>query len=142
MKGALLVPIAAAAALSLLYLDSAYALAQSGIVQKATAAEQVIFTLQFAKVGTIAAFKRFRDTRFVNVINVLGAEVVVALPVLALATVYSGSQATSSLMSQIFLAWIAGAAASLAPYSIYRLARAMIRRDPLLIVLPSGILLS
>ena len=142
MKGAWLVPLAAAAALSALYLDSAYAFAQSGIIQKATAAEQFVFTLQFAKMGTVAAFRRFRDTRFVNIINVLGAEVVVALPVLALATVALGSQTASSLSSQIFLAWIAGASAALAPYSIYRLAKAMIRRDPLLIVLPSGILLS
>ena len=142
MNGSRLVPFAAAAALSLLYLEFAYTLVQSGLVQNATALQQGIFLLQFTKVGTISAIGRFRNTSFVNVVNLLGAEVVVALPMLAVATVSFGSSEASSLMSQIFLAWIAGAASAATPYSIYRVASAMIRNERLVVVLPAGVVTS
>jgi hypothetical protein len=142
MNGSRLVPLAAAAALSVLYLEFAYSLVLSGLVQNATALQQAIFLLQFAKVGTISAIGRFRNTRFVNMVNLLGAEVVVLLPVLAVATVSLGSGEASSLLSQIFLSWIAGAASAVAPYSIYRMARAMVRKERLIVVLPAGIVIS
>jgi len=142
MNGSRLVPFAAAAALSVLYLEFAYSLVLSGLVQNATTLQQAIFLLQFAKVGTVSAIGRFRNTRFVNMVNLLGAEVVVALPVLAVATVSFGSGEASSLMSQIFLSWIAGAASAATPYSIYRMARAMIRKERLIVVLPAGIVVS
>jgi len=142
MNVARLFALAAGAALALLYLDFAYSLVQSNVVSHASAFEQGIFFLQFGKVAVIAAFRRFRDMHFVNVVNVMGAEVVVALPALALVTVAFGSQDASILTGQLFLAWIAGAAASVTPYATYRVTRAMLRRDPLLIVLPSGVVLS
>ena len=142
MNGSQFVPLAAAAALSVLYLEFAYSLVQSGLVQNATTLQQGIFLLQFVKIGAISAVGRFRDARFVNVVNLLGAEIVVALPVLALVTVSLGSSEASGLMSQIFLAWIAGAASAATPYSVYRVARAMMRRERLLVVLPSGVVIS
>ncbi|HUI24006.1 MAG TPA: hypothetical protein VLY82_06405 [Nitrososphaerales archaeon] len=142
MNASRLVPLVAAAALAFLYLEFGYLLVQSGLVQNATLLQQVIFLLQFVKVGAISAVGRFRNTRFVNVVNLLGAEVVVALPTLAVATVSFSSSEASTLMNQIFLAWIAGAASAATPYSIYRLARAMIRRERLLVVLPSGVVIS
>ena len=142
MNSSRLVPLAAAAALSFLYLEFGYLLVQSGLVQNATLVQQVIFFLQFFKVGAISAVGRFRNTRFVNVVNLLGAEVVVALPALTIATVSFNSTEASALMNQIFLAWIAGAASAATPYSIYRLARAMILRERLLVVLPAGVVIS
>ncbi len=135
-------PLALAAAFAALYLQFAIALGQSDILQRATSLEQMIFALQIGKIAIIASVKRLRDMRFVNVINILGAELVVALPVLALADLALGDQGTSSVLSQIFLGWVAGAATSLTPYAVYRLARAMILRDSLVVVLPSGVLLT
>jgi hypothetical protein len=142
MNGSRLVPFAAAAALSVLYLEFAYSLVQLGLVQNASALQQGVFLLQFLKVGAISIMGRFRNTRFVNVVNLLGAEIVVALPVLAVATVAFGNGEAPSLMSQIFLAWIVGAASAATPYCIYRLVRAMIRKERLLVTLPSGVVLS
>lgn len=142
MNRARLIPVAAAAALSVLYLEFAYDLLQSGVLQNATGLQQGIFILQCVKIAALSIFGRFRNTPFVNVVNLLGAEIVVALPSLALAAVYSGSSDVSGIMSEIFLAWIAGAAFASTPYSIYRITRTMILRGPLLVVLPSGIVVS
>jgi peptide/nickel transport system permease protein len=60
-------------------------------------------------IAVIAAFKRLRDMRFVNVVNVLGAEVVVALPALALALPVAASlermqsQATAETLAETYL---------------------------------------
>ena len=135
-------PLVAAAALSVLYLEFAYSLVQSGAVQNAATLQQGIFLLQFVKIGVLSAIGRFRNARFANVVNLLGAEIVIALPALAIATVSLGSSEASSLMSQIFLAWIAGAASAATPYSIYRVTRAMMRKERLLVILPSGVVIS
>jgi len=142
MKNAIVVPLAGATALSVLYLNFAYTFAQSSILRDATPLEVGLFVLQFGKIITIASLNRLRNMRFVNIINVLGAELIVALPGLALATAIFGDQGTSGLMTQIFLGWIAGAAAAVTPYSIYRLARSMKSGERLVFVLPAGILLS
>ncbi len=142
MKYEKLIPLAVAAGLYALYLEFAIPFAQSGILQSASSLEQGIFVLQVGKIAAVASFRRLRDMRFVNVINLLGAEVVVALPTLAIAVVAFGDQSSSALLSQIFLGWVAGAATALTPYAIYRLARAMVQRDTLVVTLTSGVLLS
>ncbi len=142
MKYDRLVPLSTAAALSVLYLSFVYSFARSDLLQNATALEQVIFVLQVGKIIVIMSVSKLRNARFVNIVNILGAEVVVALPALAIANVALGDQATSTLLSQIFLGWIAGAAVSVSPYSVYRLTISMIRRESLVVVLTSGVLLS
>ncbi len=142
MKYERLVPLAVAAALYVLYLEFAVPFSQSGILQSATSIEQGVFVLQVGKIAVVASFRRLRDMRFVNVINLLGAEVVVALPTLAIAVVAYRDQGSSALLSQIFLGWVAGAATALTPYAVYRLARAMVQRESLVITLTSGVLLS
>ncbi len=142
MKYDRLAPLSTAAALSVLYLSFVYAFARSDLLQRATAVEQVIFVLQVGKLIVILSVDKLRNGKFVNIVNILGAEVVVALPVLALANVALGDPGTSALLGQIFLGWIAGAAVAVSPYSIYRLAVAMIRRESLIVVLTSGVLLS
>ena len=142
MKFERLVPLAAATSLAVLYLGFAYSFVQSDLLQRATSLEQGMFVLQIGKMAVVSSVGRLRGMRFINVINVLGAELVVALPALTMAYLAFGDQGTSTLMNQIFLGWTAGAAASLSPYGIYRLTKAMLRRHPLDFVLTSGELLS
>jgi hypothetical protein len=142
MKSNLFISLAAAIALLLLYLSFALTFAQSGVATGATGLELGIFVLQFGKMVVIASVGRLRNTRFVNVIDVLGIEIVIMLPALAIATVFFGVHSAPSLVNQTFLAWVAGVASFGSPYAIYRLTRAMYLGETLIVVLPSAILLS
>jgi len=142
MRYSHVVSLAAAAALLALYVDFAGSFVQANLLQGATALELGIFALQFAKIAAIVSVKPLRDSPAVNIVDILGAELVVLLPSLVIANLYFGAQSAPSLMVQILQGWIAGVAAFATPFATYRLARAMVRGDSLVMVLPSGVFLS
>jgi hypothetical protein len=142
MKYTYFIPLAAAAALLSLYFDFALTFVQADLLKGATALEFGIFTLQCCKIITIISVKRLRHAQFTNIVNILGAELVVLLPGLFIAYVYFGVQNVPSLVNQLFLAWIAGATTFGTPYAGYRLARAMTQGETLVTILPSTIFLS
>jgi hypothetical protein len=142
MKSNLLISLAAAVALLSLYLNFASTFAQPGVLSGATKLELGVFVLQFGKIVVILSGGRLRNTRFVNIIDILGIEIVILLPALAIATVFFGVHSAPALVNQTFLAWIAGVATFGSPYAIYRLTRAMYLGETLVVVLPSAIFLS
>ena len=142
MKFALLIPLAAAFALAFLYVDFAYALADSGVFSRATPLEIMILGIQVGKVVVISAVKRLRNIGLMNYINIAGAELPFLLLGLLLVYLDLGSHSIANLMNQVFLAWVAGVTIAGAPYWIYRLARGMWNRERLTVVLPSAIFLS
>jgi hypothetical protein len=142
MRYWLFVPLATAAALVALYLSFVLTFVQSDLLQGATALELGIFGLQFAKIIAVFSVKSIRHAHFVNIVNILGAELVVLLPGLFIADVYFGVQNVPALVNQLFLAWIAGATVFGTPYAAYRLVRSMVRNESLVTVLPSTVFLS
>jgi hypothetical protein len=142
MKYGLVVSLAAAAALLALYVNFVEVFVQANLLQGATTLELGIFALQFAKIVTIVSVKPLRNSASAFIIDILGAELVVFLPALVIGNLYFGVQSAPTLMVQILLGWIAGVAAFGTPFATYRLAKAMIQGDNLVVVLPSGVFLS
>lgn len=142
MKYSLTVSLAASAALLALYVEFAQLFAQSDLLKGATSLELGIFLLQLFKVVAIASVRRLRESPSATIIDVFGAELVVLLPSLVIANLYFGVQSAPGLMTQILLAWIAGVMTFGTPLATYRLARAMVRGEALVSVLPSAVFLS
>jgi len=142
MRYGLFVSLAAAAAMLALYVNFIEVFVQANLLQGATTLELGIFGLQFAKVVAIVSLKRLRNWPSVNILDMLGAELVVLLPGLVVGNLFLGVQSAPSVMVQLLLAWIAGVAAFGTPFATYRLARAMVRGDRLVAVLPVGVFLS
>ena len=142
MKYQNLAPLATASALMALYLSYAATFVASDLLRGATGLELFIFLFQLLKIAGVMSVKRLRGTSLVNVVDLLGAELLVLLPGLAFAGTFSGVQSAQSLATQVLLAWIAGAASFGALYGVYRLALAMVRGERLVVVLPSAIFLS
>jgi hypothetical protein len=142
VKYALLIPLATLFALAFLYVDFAYALADSGVFSRATPLEITILGIQVGKVAAISSVKRLRNISLINYINIAGAELPFLLLGLLLVYLDLGSHSIANLMNQIFLAWVAGVTIAGAPFGIYRLTRGMWNRERLSVVLPSAIFLS
>ena len=142
MKYTLLIPLATAFALVFLYVDFAFALADSGVFSRATPLEITILGIQVGKVAVVSGVRRLRNISLINYINIAGAELPFLLLGLLLVYLDLGSHSIANLMNQVFLAWVAGVTIAGAPYWIYRLARGMWNRERLSVVLPSAIFLS
>jgi hypothetical protein len=142
VKYTTVVSLAAAAALLALYVSFVDVFVGANLLAGATTLEFGIFFLQFIKVVSILAVKKLRNAPTVNLVDILGAELVVLLPGLVISDLYLGFAAAPSLMVQILLAWIAGVGAFATPLAAYRLARAMMRGEVLLAILPSAVFFS
>jgi hypothetical protein len=142
VKFNLIVSLAAAAALLALYVSFVEVFIGANLLAAATAVELGVFFLQFVKIATVVSVKRLRNWPAVNLVDILGAELVILLPGLVISDLYLGFQGAPSLMVQTLLAWIAGVAVFATPFATYRLARSMIRGEALLAVLPSAVFLS
>ena len=142
MKYTLAVSLAAAAALLALYVSFLEIFLQAGLLQGATSLELGIFWLQFFKIAVIASVRPLRNASSANIVDILGAELVVLLPALVIGNLAFGMTSAPALMVQILLAWIAGVAAFGTPFGTYKLARAMLKGETLVTVLPSAVFLS
>jgi len=142
MRYGLIVSLAAAAALLAIYVSFVAVLVGANLLTGATTLELGIFFLQFVKVVVIVSVKRLRNFPTVNIIDILGAELVILLLGLVISDLFLGVTAAPPLMVQVLLAWIAGIGTFATPFAIYRLAKAMSRGEVLLAVLPSAIFLS
>jgi hypothetical protein len=142
MKYGVVVPLAASAALLALYLNFVVVFIHANLLHGATSLELGIFLLQSFKIGAAAGVKQIRNAPVVNIVDILGAELVVLLPVLVVSNLAFGDASAPGLMVQILLAWIAGVTAFGTPYATYRLARSMIQGGSLMSVLPSAVFLS
>jgi hypothetical protein len=142
MKYALFVPLATAASLLTLYLNFAGVFVRANLIRGATVLELGIFLLQFGKIVTVASLKRLRNAQIFSIIDILAAELLILFPALLIAYLYFGVKSAPVLMTQVFLAWVAGVAAFGTPYAMYRLTRAMVRGETLAVVLPSAVFLS
>ena len=142
MRYTLVVSLAVAAALLALYVSFIGVFVGANLLATATTLELGIFGLQFVKVATVVSFRRLRNWPAANIVDILGAELVVLLPGLVISDLYLGFQTAPSFMIQILLSWIAGVAVFATPFAIYRLTRAMLRGEVLLAVLPSAVFLS
>jgi len=142
VKYSLVVSLAAAAALLVLYVTFIEVFVGTNLLAAATTLELGVFFLQFIKLAAVVSVKKLRNWPTVNLVDILGAELVILLPGLVLSNLYFGFQAAPSLMVQILVAWIAGMAVFATPFATYRLARAMIHGEVLLAVLPSAVFLS
>ncbi len=142
MKLPPLVPVAVAAALAALYLSYVLTFVEANLLSGATAVELSVFTLQFLKIAVTVSVGRLRTMSFVNIFDLLGAELVAVLPLLIVADISFGVQSAPATASEFLLGWIAGVTTFGAPYGIYRLVRAMEKREALVVVLPSAIFLS
>ena len=142
MRYGFLVSLAAATSLLALYASFAMVFVGADLLAGATTLELGIFFLQFFKVVAVASIKKLRNFPPVILIDIFGGELVFLLPGLVISYLYLGLQSAPSLMVQILLAWISGVGAFATPFATYRLAKAMIRGEILLGVLPSAIFLS
>jgi len=142
VKYILVVSLAAAAALLALYVTFVEVFISADFLAAATTLELGVFFLQLVKLAAVMSVRKFRNWPTVNLVDILGAELVILLPGLAISDLYLGFQAAPSLMVQILVAWIAGMAVFATPFATYRLARAMIHGEALLVVLPSAVFLS
>ena len=142
MRYTLTVSLAGSAALLALYVNFAEVFVRSDLLKGATTLELGIFLLQFFKVVAISAVRQLRSSPSATVIDIFGAELVVLLPSLVIGNLYFGDAAAPGLMVQILLAWIAGVMTFGTPLATYRLARAMVRGESLVSVLPSAVFLS
>jgi len=142
VKYALAVSPAASAALLAPYVDFVSAFAQSDPFRGATSLEALIFLLQFFKVAAIVMVRPLRNANSAAVVDILGAELVLLLPSLVIGNLYFGMQSAPSLMVQILLAWIAGVMTFGTPFATYKLAKAMLKGDSLVSILPSAVFIS
>jgi len=142
VKYGLTVSLAASAALLALYVNFVELFAQGNLLNGATSLELGIFLLQLFKVIVIISIKRLRNSPSATVIDIFGAELVVLLPTLVIGNLYFGVSSAPDLMVQILLAWIAGVMTFGTPLATYRLAKAMVKGDSLVSVLPSAVFLS
>jgi len=142
VKYSQVVSVAAGAALLVLYGNFVAVFVGAGLLAGATGLEIGIFVLQFLKMAAVVSVKRLRNFPSVNIVDIVGGELVVLLPGLVISDFVFGVQSAPSLMVQILLAWIAGVAVFGTPFAVYRLGRAMIRGEVLLAVLPSAVFLS
>lgn len=142
MRYSLIVSVAAGAALLALYGSFVEVFVTSNLFAGATVLEIGIFVLQFLKMATVVSVKRLRSFPSITLVDIIGGELIVLLPGLVVSDLAFGVTAAPSLMVQILLAWVAGVAVFGTPFAIYRLARAMVRGEVLLAVLPSAVFLS
>ncbi|GEM_PF-6662311 len=142
MKYGLVVPLAAAAALLALYLNFVLVFVQANLLRGATTLELGIFALQAVKIAAAVGVRQIRNAPIVNVVDILGAELVILLPVLVISDLAFGDVSAPGVMVQILLGWIAGATAFGTPFATYRLTRSMIRGGSLVTILPGAVFLS
>ncbi|MDG6902547.1 MAG: hypothetical protein JRM80_11405 [Nitrososphaerota archaeon] len=134
----LAVAIAAAAGLLALDVSLAASFLQSDILRLASSFELAVFGAQFVKTVLVLGVKRIRNGGPSLAVDIYGAEAL-AMPVLLAASFAVGLGPVGSLLTQLFLGWMAGVAFAGLPYAAFRIGRSMARSAPLSSVLPAAV---